>query len=869
MNMEQQKKPKYTPGQRCAGGAIAVAVLAGLVSLPATSASAAAAAAQTAAVAQAADQSTTADLAVTHGLQFAAGDRVGLTGTAGADAEVMITGLPGKNGTVGAPATVRADHTGKWVVATLAGSALANSYQLAVTSGGKSIDVTTTADADYRLVERELTVPAGQRFVGGERPVVSGTADAYSTVVVRGLPGTPSSEAVGAIADENGDWSIRAAQAASGAIVVTVTGQGLGESKTVQEHVELEARAGEFEAFTIEDGLTYAPGTRLALSGEALPGSAIKVEGLPTSAGIPDLGPTQRIVADAAGKWTLFTPGKSATADGYDLTFTIAGSTRVERVTADEDYAPVERDFTVAEGQTFVVGEIAIVTGTADAFSTVRIDGLPGRNVAYGVQADHNGNWTATSAEPATTSLTVKAFGFAHGGLSDLVEAEILPAAREGEFQAFTVERGLAFVPGQALGLTGTALPFSRVQVDGLPDDGSRRAGSRVTHADVDGRWAIASGEHAGTADSYELTFTVGGSSVTEAATADPDLVVVEQDLAVAPGQSFVAGERAVLRGTADAFTAVSLRGLPGDPASGTTVIADADGKWVAKSGAALTEATEVFIHGYSRGAFGSTSAIITPGAQEETPAITVDTKTFVKGKKQLIEGTAAPKARVDIYSGSKYLMNVTANAEGKWSYMTGAAINDDRFTRTLKSAGAEDVTFTLTAAEQEQTPEITVTTETFVKGQKQRIEGTAAPKAKVNIYSGSKYLMNVTADGAGKWSYTTGAVITDDTFTRILKSEGAEDLEFTLTAAEQEQKAPITVVTTTFVKGQKQLIEGTAEPKAKVNIYSGSKYLMNVTANAEGKWSYTTGAVINDDTFTRTLKSEGAKDLTFTLNAQ
>ncbi|MCC8907780.1 hypothetical protein [Curtobacterium sp. GD1] len=680
--MEHQKQHKYTPGQRCAGGAIAVAVLAGLVALPATSATAAAAAAQTTAVAQSTERSTSAALAVTHGLQFAPGDRVGLTGTAAPDAEVTIAGLPGKNGAIDKPATVLADHTGKWVVATSAGSARADSYDLTVTSGGTSIDVTTKADPDYHLVERELTVPAGQRFVAGERPVVSGTADAYSIVIVRGLPGTPSSDAVGAIADENGDWSIRAAQPASGAIVVDVTGQSLGQSKTVQEHVELEARAGEFEAFTIEDGLTYAPGTRLALSGEALPGSAIKVEGLPTNPGVPNLGPTQRIVADAFGKWKLFTPGKSATADGYDITFTVAGSTRVERVTADEAYAPVQRDFTVAEGQTFVVGEIATVTGTADAFSTVRVDGLPGRTGIYGVEADRHGNWTATSAVPATAAFTVQASGFEHGGFSEVVKRTIQPE-------------------------------------------------------------------------------------------------------------------------------------------------------------------------------------------QTQTAPITVATTSFVKGQKQLIEGTAAPKARVDIYSGSKYLMNVTADGAGKWSYTTGAVINDDTFTRILKSDGAEDLEFTLTAAEQEQKAPITVVTTSFVKGQKQLIEGTAAPKARVDIYSGSKYLMNVTADAAGKWSYTTGAVINDDTFTRTLKSDGAKDLTFTLTAAEQEQKAPITVDTTTFVKGQKQLIEGTAEPKAKVNIYSGSKYLMNVTANAEGKWSYTTGAVITDDRFTRTLKSEGAKDLTFTLNAQ
>ncbi|MDP4335009.1 hypothetical protein Q7F20_16665, partial [Curtobacterium sp. A7_M15] len=78
----------------------------------------------------------------------------------------------------------------------------------------------------------------------------------------------------------------------------------------------------------------------------------------------------------------------------------------------------------------------------------------------------------------------------------------------------------------------------------------------------------------------------------------------------------------------------------------------------------------------------------------------------------------------------------------------------------------------------------ITVTTKTFTTGQKQKIEGTAQPGARVNVYSGTKYLMNVTADEDGNWNYTTGAAITDATFTRTLKSTGTDDTTFTLTAA-------------------------------------------------------------------------------------
>ncbi|SFF50236.1 hypothetical protein [Curtobacterium sp. YR515] len=781
--MEQQKHPTTT-GRRCAGGAIAVAVLAGLVALPATPATAAEPSTSASQAAErATQQDTTAALAVTHGLEYAPGDRLGLTGTAAPNADVTITGIPRKGGTIDRPVTVRSDQSGKWIVFTVPGSALAESYDLAVASGGASIDVTTRATDGYRLAERELTIPAEQRFVRGETLTLTGTADAYTSVAVLGLPGwKPGQPGTGTTADENGDWSITSEEPAFGALLLEARGQGLGQSRWVQERVEQEARPGEFEAFTIEEGLVYAPGSRLVLVGEALPGSIITVDGLPEQHGGSGSGTTRRVTADDDGTWQLVTLHGSATADRYDLTFTVGGSSRSERATADESFVPVQRDVTVTEGQTYVRGEVATVTGTADAYTSVRVDGLPGRTLGYGVVADRNGNWTATSADPVTNVFEVRVQGQQHGTVSPVVTAVIDQAPREGEFEAFTIERGLTYVPDGTVGLSGTALPFSRIAVDGLPSASGPSKTNWVV-ADVDGAWAIASSDRAATADRYDLTFTVAGSAVTRTVTADPDLDVVEHDLAFASGQSFVVGERATIRGTSDAFAVVHFRGLPGDPSNGKIVIADADGNWVATSGEPITGRTPIIVSGFGGGEYRSLQATIVPSERPQTPPVTVATTTFVKGKKQLIEGTAAPKAKVNIYSGSKYLMHVIAGADGKWSYTTGGVINTDTFTRTLKSEGAKDVTFTLTAAEQEQTAPITVATTSFVKGEKQRIEGAAAPKARVDVYSGSKYLMHVIAGADGKWSYTTGAVINDDTFTRTLKSAGTKDVTFTLHA--------------------------------------------------------------------------------------
>ncbi len=768
--MRQRKKLR-----RCAGGAVVVAVLAGLVALPASPALAA----PTAPAATATGAAVGSDLAVTHGLQYAPGGRVGLTGTAAAGASVRIEGLPGQSGAVGRPVTVRANERGKWIVFTDAGSATAQSYELVITSGGSSITVTTRASTDHTPVQRAVTVPAGQTFVRGERPTVTGTADAYTSVQVVGLPGwKPGLPGAGAVADERGEWTVTGDQPASGYFVVEARGSGLGQNESVQEWVEQASTSGEFEAFTVDDGLAYAPGTRLALTGRTLPGAVVKVDGLPVPYGTPDSRKAYRTTATADGTWEVVTEAGLATAEHYDLTFTVGGSTVERRAVSDDSYAPVERDVTVTAGQTFVQGEVVTVTGTADAHTSVRVEGIPGRGPGYGVQADRDGNWSASSAGPVNYAFEVRVTGQQHGALSPEVTGRILPALREGEFEAFTVDRGLSYIPGRMLGVTGKALPYSRISVDGVPQPNGG-TGSQVVYADIDGRWALMSYGEA-RADRYALTFSVGGSSVGHTAVADPDLEVIERDLAFAPGQHFVTGERATLRGTADADSVVGVTGLPGGEKL-QIVLADADGNWYAKSEAPVTERTAVLVQGLGHGAVSAIQGAIIP--EEGTASVSVATTSFTKGKKQLIEGTAAPKAKVDIYSGSKYLMHVTADADGKWSYTTGAVINTDTFTRTLKSEGAEDVTFTLIAAEQEQTAPITVSTTTFAKGQKQLIEGTAAPKSRVDVYSGSKYLMHVIAGADGKWSYTTGAVITDDTFTRTLKSASTKDVTFTLHA--------------------------------------------------------------------------------------
>ncbi|SFF50351.1 hypothetical protein [Curtobacterium sp. YR515] len=633
---------------------------------------------------------------------------------------------------------------------------------------------------------------------------------------------------------------------------------------------------------TIESDPYFAPGSQVHLSGTGPSNEWVEVDGLPTD---QDGAPTQ-VPIDHRGVWTTSIPSDGASSYRITATpvhlesnrFTPIGAAIAQTLTADASYSIVERELSVTDGLEVRRGSTAVLSGVANAFTPVQVEFESG---VVRTQADHAGRWSAESRSAVTSDQPVRVLANtdADRDFSAIVQVELVVLDEDGapdpgdgeevdppESVPVEVTSDLTYLRGERLRITGTATPGAEIEVIASDSVTSSSLGGTVTASPETGAFEFVSDRNVAMPNGLPvLDVTVRqGDDETDLAFHSLQQGVAFRSTQVTSDTTYDEGAETVVSGTTSPHSLLSVR--VADLGRAELVRADADGAFTFTTTKLagpeqtvrieqLFEAGETTEHVFTR--------------RDDAPAITVATETFVKGQKQRIEGTAAPKARVNVYSGSKYLMNVVAGEDGKWSYTTGAVITTDTFTRTLKSDGAKDVTFTLTAVEQEQAAPITVATTSFVKGQKQLIEGTAAPKAKVNVYSGSKYLMHVIAGADGKWSYTTGGVITTDTFTRTLKSEGAKDVTFTLTAVEQEQTAPITVSTTTFAKGQKQLIEGTAAPKARVDVYSGSKYLMHVIAGADGKWSYTTGGVINTDTFTRTLKSAGTDDVTFTLTAK
>ncbi|MFJ2978328.1 hypothetical protein ACIPEP_05680 [Curtobacterium sp. NPDC087082] len=548
---------------------------------------------------------------------------------------------------------------------------------------------------------------------------------------------------------------------------------------------------------TIESDPRYVPGGAVGISGTAPANEWVEITGLPT--GKNGAVGTTGVLVGPNGVWSTSGVPNAGTAPHYDVTVTPmqiegnklepTGPSVSTTLTADPAFSVVERSLTVTDGLNARPGERAVLTGTANAFSLVRLVFEGGWAFAT---ADHQGNWSVRSKHVLTRAEQVRISGNTdtEGNFGASLDVEVSVdgegSGGGGENPPITepvvVTSDLTYLDGTRLRISGTATPGARIEVAATDALVSGGLSGSVVASPTTGAFEYVSARNIAVRDiTSVLDVTIRqGDEETEHAFRSLQEGVAFRPVAITSERTFVGGMPTRITGTASPYALLQVR--IGAVGRADFVRTDAEGQWELTT-SKLFEQNETVRIAQLFGGDEVTDFSFT--RTEASTPITVSTTTFVKGQKQLIEGTAKPNTWVDVYSGSKYLMHVIAGPNGKWSYTTGAVITGDTFTRTLKSAGTDDVTFTLRAAAS-QTPPITVRTTTFVHGQKQRIEGTAKPDTRVDVYSGSKYLMNVTADADGNWSYTTGAVITSETFSRTLKSAGTEDHTFTLTKEAQ-----------------------------------------------------------------------------------
>ncbi|MDD2856208.1 MAG: Ig-like domain-containing protein [Desulfuromonadaceae bacterium] len=352
------------------------------------------------------------------------------------------------------------------------------------------------------------------------------------------------------------------------------------------------------------------------------------------------------------------------------------------------------------------------------------------------------------------------------------------------------------------------------------------------------------------------------------------------------------------LVGTADAGSTVNIYD------AGTlvgTVTAAGDGSW----GYTTSFLSDGTTHAYTATATNSSGTVSEASAPyvlnidvtATTPAITgisdsvipvvgnVPNGGYTNETTPIISGIAEANSRIDLYDGALLITTLTADKSGSWRYTSLALANGSDHSYTIiatDTAGnisqpsAVYVIHVDTVAPA--VPVINgvhdhvdpVQTDTVNNGYTNdttpTLFGTAEANSVVTIKDGAALLAAVNADATGNWSYTTDPLADGSihsytvTATDAAGNSSFESTAFVLNVDNTAPLKPIitsindnvALVTGNVVNGgttndSTPTLSGIAEANSMVTLYDGAVTLASVTADATGKWSYTTAALADN----------------------
>ena len=515
------------------------------------------------------------------------------------------------------------------------------------------------------------------------------------------------------------------------------------------------------------------------------------------------------LTADASGNWS-YTPG-TALANGIVVTVgsrDAAGNQSLVASTTVDSIAPPAPIIAASNGTE--------LSGTAEAGSTIRLSvaGVPLDTVTV----DANGNWHYKPTLPladntVVTAIAVDAAGNLSGAASVTVDDSVpdLPSVQ----------------PSNGSVLSGTAEPGSVITI--------RIAGQADVQVNADatsGAWSQTFSPAIPNGTSVSITATDATNNVSA-----PAIVVID---GLAPALPTIAPSNGtVLSGTAEAGSTVILTDS-GGTAIGQT-IADAQGNWSVTPQAPLANGTQVSV--VARDAAGNTSNPANTTVDNLAPAV----PTIQASNGVVLTGTAEANSTVILTGpGGIRIGTATTDGAGNWTFTSSPALANG----VVVTAVARDVAGNISGSVSTTVDAVAPSAPLIQASNGVSLSGTAEAGSTVILTGpGGTTIGQATAAADGTWSITPSSPLANG----VVVNAVARDAAGNISGSSSTTIDSVAPATPTIQPSRGIVLTGTAEAGSTVILTGpGGTTIGQTTAAANGTWSFTpqtplaNGTVVN-----------------------
>ncbi len=708
--------------------------------------------------------------------------------------------------------------------------------------------------------------------------VLSGTAEAGSTVIITGAGGVAIGQAV---ADGDGNWSFVPPVALTNNTQVSVVARdvagntspaasliidtvppaapvvepsnGLQLSGTAEAGSTViitgpggvvigEAAVGAGGTWTFPVGTPLQHGAVISVSardaaGNTGPATAITIDAIapaiPTIEatnglalrGTAEAGSTvtltangntiATLTADSGGNWS-FTPG-TAQNDGVVITVQardVAGNLSPIASTTVDNSPPSPPVIAASNGTE--------LTGTAEAGSTIRLS-VAGVQIAT-VVVDANGNWHYKPALPLAddtlvTAVAVDAAGNTSGSATVVVDDRVpdLPEVQ----------------PSNGSLLSGVAEPGSTVTI--------RIAGQadvQLTADPISGAWSQTFTPAIPNGTSVSITATDATNNVSA-----PAIVVIDSVPPTAP--TIEPSNGSVLSGTAEAGSTVILTGTNGEIGRTT---ANPDGTWSFTPQAPLADGTVVSVQ--ARDAAGNTSTTVDTTIDNLAPAV----PSINPSNGTFLNGTAEANSTVILTGpGGVRIGTATADGNGVWTFTPSPPLaNGVVVTAVARDAAGNTSTSISTTVDA-----IAPNAPTIQASNGTTLSGTAEAGSIVTVTGPSGTVIGQTTAAAnGTWTINPASTLANGTVVTAV----AQDAAGNSSASTSTTIDSVPPNTPTIQPTRGTVLTGTAEAGSTVILTDDNgMQIGSTTAAANGAWSFTPATPLPHSTVVNAVARDAA----------